>query len=71
MDDLDQHLTTTQAAQFLNVSHSFLEKLRIVGGGPKFLRLSSRKILYQKGELKQWMERKSRLSTSEYNDISK
>jgi excisionase family DNA binding protein len=58
-------LTTKEAAGFLRISKSYLDKLRVYGGGPKFLRFG-RKILYRQSELNLWAEQRSFGSTSEY-----
>jgi excisionase family DNA binding protein len=59
-------LTTPEAASHLRVSKSYVDKLRVYGGGPKFLRFGRRKILYRKSELDAWAAQHSFGSTSEY-----
>jgi excisionase family DNA binding protein len=61
----EEFLSPKQAAAFLSVSKSYLDKLRVYGGGPKFLRFG-RKILYRKSELNVWAEQRCFSSTSEY-----
>ena len=61
----DALLTVKEAAGHLRVSKSYLDKLRVYGGGPKFLRFG-RKILYRKSELNVWAEQRCFSSTSEY-----
>jgi excisionase family DNA binding protein len=46
-------LTPQEAAADLRVSKSYLDKLRVYGGGPQFLRLG-RKVLYRKSDLDFW-----------------
>lgn len=58
-------LTPKEAAATLRVSKSYLDKLRVYGGGPKFLRFG-RKILYRRSELNLWAEGRCFGSTSEY-----
>lgn len=62
----DQLLTPPEAAAYLRCSKSYLDKLRVYGGGPTFLRLSKRKILYRKPDLDLWAAKRSFGSTSEY-----
>ena len=62
----DELLTPPEAAAYLRCSKSYLDKLRVYGGGPKFLRLSKRKILYRKSDLDRWAAERSFDSTSEY-----
>jgi excisionase family DNA binding protein len=61
----EEFLTPKQAATFLRVSKSYLDKLRVDGGGPRFLRFG-RKILYRRSELNVWAEQRCFSSTSEY-----
>lgn len=43
------------AAQYLGVSRGFLDKLRMTGGGPKFLKLG-RKVAYEHHALDAWLD---------------
>ena len=66
-DENDQTLLTpSEAAAYLRVSKSYLDKLRVYGGGPKFLRFGKRKILYRKSDLDFWAAQRRFSSTSEY-----
>jgi excisionase family DNA binding protein len=67
----DLLLTPAEAAAYLRVSKSYLDKLRVYGGGPKFLRPSKRKILYRKSDLDLWATERTFTSTSEYDDPAK
>jgi predicted DNA-binding transcriptional regulator AlpA len=44
---------TKEAAAYLGVSSSWLDKLRCVGGGPKYLKLG-RRVLYRDADLDEW-----------------
>lgn len=59
-------LTTREAAAHLRVSKSYLDKLRVYGGGPRFLRYGKRKILYRMSDLDLWASERRFTSTSEY-----
>jgi len=59
-------LTPKEAATYLRVSTSYLNKLRVYGGGPKFVRFTKRKILYRKSDLDFWAAQHRFGSTSEY-----
>ena len=61
----EEFLSPKQAAGYLRVSKSYLDKLRVYGGGPRFLRFG-RKILYRKSELNVWAGQRCFNSTSEY-----
>ena len=53
-------LRTREAAKYLGVSKSFLEKKRQNDGGPSFIWLSGRAIGYDVGDLDRWLERQPR-----------
>lgn len=59
------YLTTQEAAEFLRCSKSYLEKLRVTGGGPSYLKLSGGKVLYSIPDLIDWAERGRRQATNE------
>ena len=62
-------LTTVEAAAFLRLSPRTLERFRVEGTGPKFLKAGAGKrarVLYEPQELKVWLERFAFKSTSEY-----
>jgi hypothetical protein len=66
-NEADQELlTTAEAPVYLRVSKSYLDKSRVYGGGPPFLRPSKRKVLYRKSDLDLWLDRHRFSSTSEY-----
>ena len=68
-DEGDERLLTSkEAAAYLRVSKSYLDKLRVYGGGPVFIRLGKRKILYRKSALDFWAGQRRFGSTSEYRD---
>jgi excisionase family DNA binding protein len=58
--------TTPEAAAYLRASQSYLNKLRVYGGGPTFLRFGKRKVLYRKSDLDLWATKHRFGSTSEY-----
>lgn len=62
--DMQRYLTPQEAADFLRVSKSFLDKLRIAGGGPKFIKVGSR-VLYRIECLEEWMLAREFTNTSE------
>jgi excisionase family DNA binding protein len=63
---IEAFLTPKEAADYLRVSKSYLDKLRVYGGGPKFLRFGKRKVLYCKSDLDLWATERRYGSTSEY-----
>lgn len=62
------YLTTPEAAEFLRLSPKTLERMRVDGSGPTFLKagpgLRSR-VLYRKSDLVGWLEGFAYGSTSE------
>ncbi len=58
-------LTEREAADFLGVTARCLQAWRYRGGGPKFVRISSRCIRYRKDDLAEWVEERLRSSTSD------
>ncbi len=62
-------LTPREAAAYIRGSKSYLDKLRVYGGGPRFLRPGKRKILYRKSDLDAWLASQSFDSTSEYRAL--
>ena len=57
-EQTEEFLTPKQAAGYLHVSKSYLDKLASLWGRPKFLRFG-RKILYRKSELNLWAAERS------------
>lgn len=59
-------LNTKQAADYLGVSASFLEKDRWAGSRVPFIRVGSRSIRYRFEDLQKFVESRLKHSTSEY-----
>jgi excisionase family DNA binding protein len=57
-------LTTRQAAERCSLSPRTLEKLRVSGGGPHYLRLGG-SVRYQLEDLDSWIESSRRRTTSD------
>ena len=62
----DPFYTTQEAADYLGCSKSYLDKLRVTGGGPMFIRFGRRKVAYRRSALDEWARNRQRGSTSEY-----
>jgi predicted DNA-binding transcriptional regulator AlpA len=54
--DQEKLLLDEEAATFLAVSTRTLARWRVVGFGPKFIRISSRAVRYRKRDLIAWAE---------------
>ena len=60
-----RHMRTDEAANFLRLSRSTLEKMRLSGDGPPFIKSGKRIVLYKLVDLEQWLEGRKVKSTSE------
>lgn len=61
-----QLMTVVEAADYLRVSKNYLDKLRVMGGGPDFARLGRRKVLYRRHDLDAWVAGRIFASTAQY-----
>lgn len=64
MSDPEILLMTSEAAEIVRLSQAHLEKLRIYGAGPRFVKLG-RAIRYRRVDLQAWIEAGLIGSTSE------
>ncbi len=60
----DQRLPVEGAANYTGLSSSTLNKLRVSGGGPAYLKLG-RRVAYNVADLDDWLDSKRRRSTSD------
>ena len=58
------HLRTPQAAEYLGLSTSTIEKMRLRGDGPRYAKLG-RLVVYAITDLEVWVEGHKRLSTTD------
>ena len=64
-----QVVNNSDAARHLGLSESTLNKLRLTGGGPVFIKLG-RRVLYDVKDLEDWLGRHRRSSTSDRGSSS-
>ncbi|MDG2571044.1 helix-turn-helix domain-containing protein [Vibrio parahaemolyticus] len=57
-------LSTPEAASYLGLGKSTLDKLRLTGGGPAYSQLGKR-VVYDPADLDAWFARHKRTSTSQ------
>jgi predicted DNA-binding transcriptional regulator AlpA len=57
-------LDTPQAAEYLGIGKSSLDKLRVAGGGPAFIKIGKR-VVYDPADLDVWFAAHKRTSISE------
>ena len=63
-NDVPKLLNVNEAAERLGVSVSFLNKARLHGDGPPYLKIASR-VAYAPADLATWLDGRRRNSTSE------
>src|SRR5215216_592717 len=52
------------AAEYIGIAKSTLDKMRVAGGGPRFIKIGKR-VLYDKADLDAWIEAQKRRSTAD------
>lgn len=57
------NLSVREAASYIGLSKSYLDKARVVGGGPAYSKFGSR-IIYSISDLNSWRDANKRSSTS-------
>lgn len=57
-------VTTEEAGRILQMSPRTLERLRLVGGGPRYCK-AGRRVLYRRSDLSAWLAARSFESTAE------
>ncbi len=62
-------LRTAAAATYVGLSKSTLEKLRVYGGGPPFVRLGRRAVGYDVSALDAWLNSRVAASTSTPREV--
>ncbi len=62
-------LIEQEVAPILRVSIRTLQKWRVNGKGPPFIRVSARAIRYRRSDLDGWIERRLRKSTSDTGHV--
>lgn len=58
-------LRTTDAAAYIGLSVSTLEKLRLYGGGPTYYKSGPKIVVYEVKDLNDWVRARRRTSTSD------
>ena len=64
-----RYLNSEEAARILRLSARTLERMRVEGSGPKYLKAgrgTRARVLYRPADLDQWLESRTFSSTSEY-----
>ena len=58
-------LSVAEAARRLSLSQSYLNKLRVTGGGPAYVKFGPRRVAYRMADLDAWVSGMLRASTGE------
>jgi hypothetical protein len=59
------YLTVEAAARYLSLSKSHLDRLRCVGGGPRYSRVGRHAVRYAVDDLRAWMEARAVANTAQ------
>ena len=64
-------LRTAEAAEYLGLAASTLEKRRLTSDGPAFIRLGGRAVGYDIADLDGWLDRQRQQSTTSPSDADR
>ena len=67
---VDDLLSTTEVAVWLGISPQFLEIGRHRGYGPRYVRLSPRRVRYRRADVLAWLRQRTHAATREYSGRS-
>jgi predicted DNA-binding transcriptional regulator AlpA len=65
MQTIRRWLRTPQAAEYVGLSASTLEKFRVTGGGPTYQKAGSKIVIYHPDDLDAWIISRRHRSTSD------
>jgi predicted DNA-binding transcriptional regulator AlpA len=65
MLDDQKYLTTREAAARIKLGKSTLERMRVEGTGPTFIRATAKRIVYRLADLDAYLAERCRRSTAE------
>ena len=68
--DPDELLTEKQAAAFMKFTQRFLQARRSRGGGPTYIRVSSKAVRYWKRDLITWAKERRQTSTADEREAA-
>lgn len=69
--ELKKILTQKEAGEYLGISPLTLANWRVFGRGPRFIRLSPRKIGYRISDLDEWLSERVFSSTTEADQVAR
>jgi predicted DNA-binding transcriptional regulator AlpA len=62
-------LTVREAAARVGLSKPTLDKLRVYGGGPVYIKIG-RRVVYDPADIDSWLATHRRVSTSEHSEVA-
>jgi hypothetical protein len=65
-DHMDRLMTESQAAEILCYTVRALQNWRVRGGGPRFIKVSSRSIRYTPRDLQNWVDARKISNTAQF-----
>ena len=68
MHSVQHVLRTPEAARYVGLSASTLEKFRLTGNGPSYTKVGAKIVVYRPEDLDAWLARGRRVSTSEFRE---
>jgi predicted DNA-binding transcriptional regulator AlpA len=70
MQSVNRVLRTPEAAKYVGLSASTLEKLRLTGVGPAYQKAGPKIVVYYPEELDRWLNSHRRISTSDLGEAN-
>jgi hypothetical protein len=70
MNSRSPRLRTPAAAEYVGLSVSTLEKLRLTGGGPAYYKSGPKIVVYRVEDLDAWLTARRRTSTSDNGSLA-
>ena len=65
LEHLDGLVNEKEAAAFLGFTARALQKWRLIGGGPRFVKINERSVRYRRRDLNSWVDARLRQNTSQ------
>lgn len=60
----DFYLIQSEAAELLRISERTLERMRLTGDGPPFMKVGARRVIYRQSDIESWLAERTFVSTS-------
>jgi len=67
IDSSNEILTEREVCRWLGISEPTIFRHRRAGTGPKFIRLSPRRVAYRRSEVESWLSRREQQKTDDLN----